>query len=290
MVDSDKYGFVGLGDMGGPMAANLARGGFQLIVYDKAGTENLAPSGAEIGAGIEDVARAAQIVFVSVPDAAASLEVARSLVAVENRNTQTLVNLSTVGVEATGSIVKTLAEFGIDYVDAPVSGGRAGAIRGTVTVMWSGSAERMEFIRPVLDSFAGSVFFVGPTPGQGQAMKLLNNYLSAVAMTATSEAIVFGLSHSLDMKTMLDVANVSTGQNSATQDKFPNRILTSTYDAGFRMALMEKDVALYLSEARSAGTPVALCERVSAYWQKGMTRFPSGDFTEIFKVIRDETD
>ena len=290
MVDSDKYGFVGLGDMGGPMAANLAGGGFQLIVYDKAGTENLAPSGTEIGAGIKDVARAAQIVFVSVPDAAASLEVARSLVAVENRNTQTLVNLSTVGVEATGSIVKTLAEFGIDYVDAPVSGGRAGAIRGTVTVMWSGSAERMEFIRPVLDSFAGSVFFVGPTPGQGQAMKLLNNYLSAVAMTATSEAIVFGLSHSLDMKTMLDVANVSTGQNSATQDKFPNRILTSTYDAGFRMALMDKDVALYLSEAQSAGTPASLCEQVATYWQKGMKQFPDGDFTEIFKVIRGEID
>jgi 3-hydroxyisobutyrate dehydrogenase-like beta-hydroxyacid dehydrogenase len=290
MVDSDKYGFVGLGDMGGPMAANLARGGFQLIVYDKAGTENLAPSGTEIGAGIKDVARAAQIVFVSVPDAAASLEVARSLVAVENRNTQTLVNLSTVGVEATGSIVKTLADFGIDYVDAPVSGGRAGAIRGTVTVMWSGSAERMELIRPVLDSFAGSVFFVGPTPGQGQAMKLLNNYLSAVAMTATSEAIVFGLSHSLDMKTMLDVANVSTGQNSATQDKFPNRILTSTYDAGFRMALMDKDVALYLSEAKSAGTPASLCEQVATYWQKGMKQFPDGDFTEIFKVIRGEID
>lgn len=290
MVDSDKYGFVGLGDMGGPMAANLARGGFQLIVYDKAGTENLAPSGTEIGAGIKDVARAAQIVFVSVPDAAASLEVARSLVAVENRNTQTLVNLSTVGVEATGSIVKTLADFGIDYVDAPVSGGKAGAIRGTVTVMWSGSAEQMALIRPVLDSFAGSVFFVGPTPGQGQAMKLLNNYLSAVAMTATSEAVAFGISHSLDMKTMLDVANVSTGQNSATQDKFPNRILTSTYDAGFRMALMDKDVALYLSEAKSAGTPASLCEQVATYWQKGMKQFPDGDFTEIFKVIRGEID
>jgi len=156
--------------------------------------------------------------------------------------------------------------------------------------MWSGSAERMALIRPVLDSFAGSVFFVGPTPGQGQAMKLLNNYLSAVAMTATSEAIVFGLSHSLDMKTMLDVANVSTGQNSATQDKFPNRILTSTYDAGFRMALMDKDVALYLSEAKSAGTPASLCEQVATYWQKGMKQFPDGDFTEIFKVIRGEID
>ena len=290
MVESDRYGFVGLGDMGGPMAANLARGGVQLIVYDKAGTENKAPSGAEVGAGIEDIARTAEVVFVSVPDAAASLDVARSIVAVEDRNTRTLINLSTVGVEATGSIVKTLADFGVDYVDAPVSGGKAGAIRGTVTVMWSGSAEQMKLIRPVLDSFAGSVFFVGPKPGQGQAMKLLNNYLSAVAMTATSEAVAFGISHSLDMKTMLDVANVSTGQNSATQDKFPNRILTSTYDAGFRMALMDKDVALYLSEAKSAGTPASLCEQVATYWQKGMKQFPDGDFTEIFKVIRGEID
>ena len=158
MVDSDKYGFVGLGDMGGPMATNLQRGGFQLIVYDKAGTENRAPSGAELGAGIEDVVRAAEVVFVSVPDAAASLDVARSIVAVEDRNTRILINLSTVGVEATNSIVKTLADFGVDYVDAPVSGGKAGAIRGTVTVMWSGSAEQMKLIRPVLDSFAGSVF------------------------------------------------------------------------------------------------------------------------------------
>ena len=88
MVDSNKYGFVGLGDMGGPMAANLAQGGFDLIVYDKAGTENLAPSGVEVGVGIEDVVRAAEVVFVSVPDAAASLDVARSLGSVENRNTR----------------------------------------------------------------------------------------------------------------------------------------------------------------------------------------------------------
>ena len=138
MVDSNKYGFVGLGDMGGPMATNLQRGGFQLIVYDKAGTEHKAPSGAELGAGIEDVARAAEVVFVSVPDAAASFDIARSIVAVEDRNTKDLINLSTVGVEATHPIAKTLADFGVDYVDAPVSGGKAGAIRGTVTVMWSG--------------------------------------------------------------------------------------------------------------------------------------------------------
>ena len=131
MIDLDKYGFVGLGDMGGPMATNLQRGGFQLIVYDKAGTENRAPSGAEHGDSIEDVARAAEVVFVSVPDAAASLDVVRSIVAVEDRNTRTLINLSTVGVEATDSIAKILTDFGVGYVDAPVSGGKAGSIHLT---------------------------------------------------------------------------------------------------------------------------------------------------------------
>ena len=286
----DQLGFVGLGDMGAPMAANLSRGGFRLTVYDKAGTANRAPSGVNVGTSMSDVAHAAHVVFVSVPDAPALLEVALALVAVEDRQTQTLVNLSTVGIEATRSIVQALADTGVDYVDAPVSGGRAGAIRGTVTIMWSGSAERMDSLSPELDSFAGSVFFVGTVPGQGQAMKLLNNYLSAIAMTATSEAITFGLRHGLDMKTMLDVINASTGQNSATQDKFPNRVLTSTYDAGFRMALMEKDVALYLSEAENAGAPVSLCERVATYWKKGMKQFPDGDFTEIYKVIHEEVD
>ena len=94
MMDTDTLGFVGLGDMGAPMAANLSRGGFPLIVYDKAGTESRAPSGVDIAAGIADVARMAYIVFVSVPDASASLEVALGLIAVKNRRTQTLVNLS----------------------------------------------------------------------------------------------------------------------------------------------------------------------------------------------------
>ena len=107
-------------------------------------------------------------------------------------------------------------------------------------------------------------------------------------MSATSEAMIFGRAHGLDMTTMLDAVNVSTGRNTATSDKFPNRIVTGTYDAGFRMALMAKDVALYLNEVRAAGTPDGLSSVVADYYRDGLAAFPDGDFTEIFKTIGDD--
>lgn len=279
-------GFIGLGDMGGPMAANIARGGFALTVHDQAGSAERAPAGAACVADGAAVAAAAEVIFVSVPDGAASLAVARAVAAAPRRRARALVNLSTVGVAATGPLLEALAGSGIVYIDAPVSGGRAGAVKGTVTLMWSGEQNLLDELRPVLDSFAGAVFFVGPRPGQGQALKLLNNYLSAVAMTATSEAVLFGLSQGLELKTLLEVVNVSTGVNSATRDKFPQQVLTERFDAGFRMALMEKDVALYLSEARAAGTPTRLGELVADVWRQGVEHYPDGDFTEVFKLIR----
>ena len=285
MGDGTRLGFIGLGDMGGPMAANLARGGADLVVYDKAGTEDRAPDGAEIAGSAAEVARRADVVFVSVPDGAVTLSIAREIAAVEDRRAGALIDLSTIGVEATGPVADVLAPAGIAYADAPVSGGRSGAVKGTITIMWSGPKDLLDRLQPRLESFAKSVFFVGARPGQGQALKLLNNFLSSVAMTATSEAVLFGLSQGLEMKTMLDVLNVSTGRNTATGDKFPNRVLTGSFDAGFRMPLMQKDVGLYLAEVRAAGTPAAIGTVVDAYWRDGLAAYPDGDFTEIFKLI-----
>ena len=151
--------------------------------------------------------------------------------------------------------------------------------------MWSGSEKLLEKIKKDLKYFSKSIFFIGKDPGQGQIMKLLNNYLSAVAMTATSEAILLGVKYKIDMKKILDVLNVSTGKNSATLDKFPNRILTETYDAAFKIELMYKDLQLYLTEARNSKLPVNIAEVAKEYFQEGVNEFPAGDFTEIYKVI-----
>ena len=105
-------------------------------------------------------------------------------------------------------------------------------------------------------------------------------------MASTSEAILLGLENKLDMKIMLDVLNVSTGKNSATLDKFPNRILTESYDAAFRMSLMNKDLQLYLTEAKNNNLPVKIADVVKNYFQDGERSLPLGDFTEIFKIIK----
>ena len=282
------FGFIGLGQMGGPMSANLAAAGFDLVVYDSAGTAELAPPGARIADSVAAVAAAAEIVFLSLPDAAVVEAVTAEIVAAPARVATLVVDFSTVGIAAAGALAETLAGAGMTYIDAPVSGGRMGAEKGTLAVMCAGPAAAVERLRPAFDAIAGAVFAVGERPGQGQAMKLLNNFLSAVAMTATSEAVAFGLAQGLDFATLLDVVNVSTGQNTATRDKFPQRVLSGTYDSGFAMALMTKDVTLYRDSVTEAGTPDAIGALTAAIWHAADVASPGADFTRIFEYITQE--
>ncbi|NNE21867.1 MAG: NAD(P)-dependent oxidoreductase [Rhizobiales bacterium] len=283
---ADRVGYIGLGAMGAPMVENMLAGGLEVVVFDKAGTAGRAPDGATIAARLQDVASRCETIFVCVPDGAASLTVAEDIISAKDRQVRVLVNLSTTGIDAAGKIAALVDDAGIAFADAPVSGGRAGAVKGTITIMWSGPEALLDDLRPALETFTGNAFFVGSRPGQGQAMKLLNNYLSAMAMAATSEAMAFGEAQGLDMKTMLDVVNVSTGRNTATSDKFVNRVMPGTFDAGFRMALMEKDVSLYMEAVRAAGSPDKLGNVLAQYWRDGVGAFPDGDFTEIFKLVK----
>jgi 3-hydroxyisobutyrate dehydrogenase-like beta-hydroxyacid dehydrogenase len=116
-------------------------------------------------------------------------------------------------------------------------------------------------------------------------MKLVNNFLSASALAASSEALAFGAAHGLDMATMIDVLNVSTGRNSATMDKFPNRILTGTYDAGFATAHMSKDVGLFDAGATDAGTSHVVAAAVTDTWRACDAALPGSDFTEIWRYV-----
>ena len=283
------YGFIGLGNMGGPMAANLAAAGFELTAYDAAGTESRSPAGAVAAASSANLAARVKTVMLSLPDGAVSLAVAREITAAPERTVETVIDFSTVGLAASREVHAVLAEAGIAYIDAPVSGGTRGAKERTLTVIWAGPEALLAEHRTALEAMAGNVFHVGVLPGQGQAMKLLNNYLSAVAMAATSEAMAFGLSQGLDFATMLDVVNVSTGRNEATRDKFPARILSGTYDAGFHMALMTKDMVLYRDSVRTAGTAREIGEIVADLWQRADEAMPGADFTHIFKFVREES-
>ena len=282
----NSYGFIGLGEMGKPIATNLLKSSKKLTVYDIDDLENKAPKGSFIAKSLEQLVSVSEIIFISVPDGKASSNVINNILNSNEKLVRHIINLSTIGLQETKPLIEALNKANISYIDAPVSGGKSGAINATITIMWSGSQKLLDEIRDDLDCFSKSIFFVGKQPGKGQIMKLINNYLSAVAMSSTSEAILLGLKNNLDMETMLNVLNVSTGKNSATLDKFPNRILTESYDAAFRMSLMNKDLELYLSEAISNGMPIKIAKVVKNYFQEGEKSLPLGDFTEIYKVIK----
>ena len=283
----EKLGFIGLGQMGQPMASNIAKAGFDLSVYDKAGTQERAPDGAGIIGDTKALAGACDTIFMSVPDGKASLAVIDEIVAVSGRRVGVVIDLSTIGPQAARDADERCRAAGIIYMDAPVSGGQAGARAGTISIMMAGDKATKEAHDDILDAFSANPFHVGDDPGQGQALKILNNYLSGTAMAASSEAILYGLSQGLDMKTMLDVVNVSTGRNSATADKFPNRILTGSFDAGFATALLTKDVNLFIDNAKAAGTPTRVAEEVGAVWNETDEALPDSDFTLVYKHLRD---
>ncbi len=292
MTDTPSaIGFVGLGQMGQPMAANIATLGVPIVCYDKAGCEGRMPSGGSAANDVAEVVASTDTVFLSLPDGDIVNAVAAEIAAAPERRTTVVVDLSTIGPEAAKSAAATFADLGITYIDAPVSGGRTGAINATITLMWAGSAAELERHKPIVEAFCGNTFHVGDEPGQGQAVKLLNNFLSGAAMAATTEAVLFGLSQGVEMKKILDVVHVSTGQNTAVSDKFPHRILTRTFDAGFFAELLNKDVQLYRKFADQAGMPNAMGDQVADIWQEVTDDLePRSDFTLIYEVMRKKTE
>ena len=283
---SDRViGFLGLGNMGSPMAANIAAAGYDVVGYDAAGTKARKPEGVLGADSVAEVVGRADTVLLSVPDGRVTLAIADQMTTLTDRRATVVIDLSTIGPVAAQDAAARLADIGVTYADGPVSGGVAGARARTISLMFGGPTDVFDAHRDVLGSFAGNVFHVGEEAGHGQAMKLINNFLSATALAATSEAFALGQAYGLGLETMLDVVNVSTGRNSATYDKFPNRVLTGTYDTGFHTRLMAKDVRLFNSVAAEAGTLHEVSDAVGAVWNACEDAMPASDFSEIWKYV-----
>ena len=283
----DQIGFVGLGNMGRPMAENLVKSGHDIVVHDAAGTQARAPDGARLAASNAAMATTVDIVHMCVPDGRASESIAREIAGASSRRTRLVVDHSTIGTEAARRVHGLLAESGIEYVDAPISGGVSGAVNATLAIMYSGAETTFATLRPVFECMAGNVFRVGSHPGQGQAMKVLNNFLSGTAMAATAEAVAFGVAQGLDMGMILDVVNASSGRNTATVDKFPNRVLTGTYDAGFSSTQFNKDLGLYRDAAEAIGASRPVSPAVFEVWRRLEAHQPNADISRIYDFVRD---
>jgi len=281
-------GFIGLGNMGAHMARRLVEAGHRVFVYDtrQEAIGNLAALGAVASRSPAEVADAAETVMASLPTPDVVLQVATGPHGViHGKRIRRFVDLSTTGAVMAEKIFKLLAARDVVQIDSPVSGGVSGAEKGTLAVMASGPRAEVAAIEPLLAVF-GKAFFLGERPGAGQTMKLVNNVLSATAITSTSEALVTGVKAGLDPRLMLDVINAGTGRNTMTEDKVARAILPGTFDLGFTAGLLRKDVNLFLAEREALGVPTNVIDAVAGVLERTCEELgPDADVTAVIQPI-----
>lgn len=284
-------GFVGLGKMGLPMSARLEAAGYKLYVFDinPAVVERVCARGAIACNSPTEVASQVDLVLISLPTpAAVSNVVVGSDGIAHGKTVRCLVDLSTTGPAMARQIGETLKARGIGAIDAPVSGGVGGATAGTLAIMTSGTPEMLDRAAPVLKNL-GRVINVGSEFGQGQMMKLVNNMISGSALAITAEAMALGAKAGLDAEVMIEVLNAGSGRNTATVDKFPKSVLTGGFDYGFATALMHKDAALFMQEAKAMGLRLPVAEAVVARWRETLDFIGDQDFTTIAKMVEQQS-
>jgi 3-hydroxyisobutyrate dehydrogenase len=258
-VSGRRVGFVGLGNMGGRMTRRLVAAGFGVAGYDtRPGVASAA--GAREAETLGEVCDETEAVLLSLPDSRAVETVvlgdrpeADGLISFA-RPGQVIIDLSTSRPSSTQRIAALLAERGVHYLDAGISGGAAAAEKGTLTIMAGGSAEVLETVRWVFGPIASKVVHMGAS-GAGHSTKLLNNFLNAVTLAATAEVMVAAKAAGLDLAAVLDVINSSSGVSYASTNRFPHIIKGDYLEGGLTSDLMQKDVVAYVDHVRELGVP-----------------------------------
>jgi 3-hydroxyisobutyrate dehydrogenase len=285
----ERIGFVGLGNMGAPMARRLAGAGYRVVVADAspAAVERFAATAAcEKAESLKSLGANCRVVVTMLPDGKVVREVllganglAPSLAA-----DSVIIDMSSASPVGTRELSADLAKRGIALVDAPVSGGVKKAVDGTLAIMAGGEAGPLGCVRPVLEVM-GRVFPTGAC-GSGHAMKSLNNFLSAANLAVAAEAVIAGQRFGLDPANMIAILNASTGRNTGTDSKFPNNVLPRTFDSGFALGLMAKDLRLALEVARSSDAPAGLLEACAHIWEEAERQLGGkADNTEVVKYL-----
>jgi len=284
-------GFVGLGNMGEPMARRLATAGYEIRAYDVADQARArlsGTSGVTVTKTPAEVADGADAVILILPDSNVVEQVLLGDGLLDRVRPPTLVaDMSSSEPARTRALAERAASRGITLVDAPVSGGVVGARTGSLTIMTGGPADALEVLGPVLGVLGARTVHAGDIPGAGHAIKALNNLMSAAHLLASSEAMLAGQAFGLDPAVMLDIVNTSSGRSGSTQNKWPNYILPGTFDSGFSIAFMVKDMKIAVQLAEAAGTPAPLSRAAVAAWATADAEMPAGaDHTEIARWLQ----
>jgi len=288
-----KIGFIGLGDIGEPIASHLAKEPFELTVWNRTSSkadEFARNHQARVAATPADAVRDAAVVITCLPSSAEVEAVLHGdngiLEAI--RKGSVLIDCTSGDPPTSRSIAAELGGRGIEFIDAPVSGGTAGAKSGTLTVMWGGETTVFERVRPVIESFGKKIVHAGPV-GSGDALKAVNNALLAVHILSTAEGLAILAKAGVDPKVALEVINASSGRSNTSENLIPQRVITRAFPKTFRLALLEKDIGIasVLSDDLGAKTPlIALtAERFHEAREKLGER---ADHVEAVKIVEEE--
>ena len=278
-----EIAFIGLGRMGAPMALRLVGAGHRVRGHDLVAPEL---EGVLAATSAADAASGADAVVLMLPTSADVHWVAVENGVLEAMDARTtLIDMSSSEPMATRELAEAARARGIDLVDAPVSGGVARATDGTLTIMAGGREAALERVRPLLEAMGSRVLHVGPV-GAGHALKALNNLLSGTHLLATAEAVAIGRRFGLDPKMMVEVINTSSGASVSTAVKFPSYILNETFNSGFGLGLMVKDVGIAVQLGEELGIPAALAEQTLELWREAAAALPAdADHTEIARWV-----
>jgi 3-hydroxyisobutyrate dehydrogenase len=262
-----RVGVIGIGRMGWPMALRLKEAGFTVVVQDAVrgrAADFAAKHGGIAAASAAEAAEGAGAVITMLPT---SREVAQVIAAIRPHLAPgaVVVEMSSGEPSATRAMAAELAGQGIAMVDAPVSGGVARAETGTLAIMTGGDAVPLDRVAPLLRAMGGSITHCGDV-GAGQAMKALNNLVSAAGFLISVEALLIGSRFGLDPAVMVEVLNASTGMNNSTQRKLNQFVLSRKFNSGFGLDLMVKDLSIALQVGRETQTPAPLAAQCRELW------------------------
>lgn len=281
-----RIAFAGIGNMGWPMAANLIKAGHDVVVSDLS-AERVARFVSEVGgSGAASAAEAASgaDALVTILPTSREVAVVAGQVADFLPNGALFIDMTSGNPTRTREIAESLAPRGIRMVDCPVSGGVPRAKTGELAIMAGGSDSDLDAAEPILRAMGTSIHRCGPI-GAGQAMKALNNLVSAGGFLIGIEALLIGQKFGLEPGLMVDVLNASTGMNNSTQKKFRQFVLSRRFDSGFGLDLMVKDLSIALEVGKEAGVPTPLAALTREMWAAAAKSLGAGeDHTAVAKL------
>nr|WP_228501767.1 NAD(P)-binding domain-containing protein [Nocardioides agariphilus] len=286
----DTVGIVGVGRMGAPMARRLAQGGITVRAFDPAPAataELRGEAGVEVVDDVLDVVTGSHAVLLMLPssDVVEAVLLGDGLLAATDA-TCLLVDMGSSEPARTRALSEDARKRGVTFVDAPVSGGVRGAVAGALTIMVGGPPEVMARLLPVFELLGSNVVHAGSPVGAGHAVKALNNLLSGSHLLATSEALLAAREFGLDVPVVLDIINASSGKSGSTEVKWPRFVLPETYDSGFALRLMLKDMRAGLALEQAVGVPAPLGLAAVQAWEAAADALPAAaDHTEIARWL-----